>query len=470
MGRLAITLQYLVTGDSMQTISFNYRVGHCTLCGIIGISCDALWEAFSPEYLQSPTIKLEWKMLVKDSTKPGTFPMCWVTLHAQCEISLNGADIMKDVTDVYLFFVDVSTSGQMINLISIFQVSLPAPESTDSTSSVVNADANIDIDLGVDIVVICEEDMIIVSNVNYLLEERLKMQKSIAELRKTKVRLHNTKLGITTVWDMNKFELRLEQMRELYEGDCETDSDDLFYDPEDNWEKDLTFSPTPPSRIRSVSQRTVSTPKLQELPPTVPKSLQELLTSQVSSSPLSSSRRCVSSEIVSTPVSEVSQSSMSSRLDNLDETFLKDLLKDIPAVPTICRTIMSAALSHLDGDVTITRQRTFADRVLEQCQSLKVAATTVLQSFDSHLCTGRVPFCETSEVRGHCIQSSVALELMVDQAVQWTTEQGERDTESKLTRELKTRLKDTTRRVGVNMARLMQHSGHTYLNTDNNLK
>ena len=28
----------------------------------------------------------------------------------------------------------------------------PAPESTDSTSSVVNADANIDIDLGVDIV------------------------------------------------------------------------------------------------------------------------------------------------------------------------------------------------------------------------------------------------------------------------------------------------------------------------------
>lgn len=67
---------------------------------------------------------------------------------------------------------------------------------------------------------------------------------------------------------------------------------------------------------------------------------------------------------------------MSSRLDNLDETFLKgvvnlvympkinfvsllytlscfsliDLLKDIPAVPTICRTIMSAALSHLDGD------------------------------------------------------------------------------------------------------------------------
>ena len=29
--RLAITLRYLVTGDSMQTISFSYRVGHSTV-------------------------------------------------------------------------------------------------------------------------------------------------------------------------------------------------------------------------------------------------------------------------------------------------------------------------------------------------------------------------------------------------------------------------------------------------------
>ena len=33
--RLAITLRYLVNADAMQTISFNYRVGHSTVCGII---------------------------------------------------------------------------------------------------------------------------------------------------------------------------------------------------------------------------------------------------------------------------------------------------------------------------------------------------------------------------------------------------------------------------------------------------
>ena len=49
--RLAITLCYLVTGDSMQTISFNYRVGHSTVCGIIDSTCDAIWNALSPEYL-----------------------------------------------------------------------------------------------------------------------------------------------------------------------------------------------------------------------------------------------------------------------------------------------------------------------------------------------------------------------------------------------------------------------------------
>ena len=37
--RLAITLRYLVTSDSMQTISFSYRVGHSTICGIIAMLC-----------------------------------------------------------------------------------------------------------------------------------------------------------------------------------------------------------------------------------------------------------------------------------------------------------------------------------------------------------------------------------------------------------------------------------------------
>ena len=47
--RLAITLRYLVTGDSMQTISFSYRVGHSTVNGIINSTCESLWNVLLPQ-------------------------------------------------------------------------------------------------------------------------------------------------------------------------------------------------------------------------------------------------------------------------------------------------------------------------------------------------------------------------------------------------------------------------------------
>ena len=43
--RLAVTLRYLVTGDSMQTVSFSYRLGHSTVCNIIEETCQAIWAA-----------------------------------------------------------------------------------------------------------------------------------------------------------------------------------------------------------------------------------------------------------------------------------------------------------------------------------------------------------------------------------------------------------------------------------------
>ena len=49
--RLAITLRYLVTGDSMQTISFSYRVGYSTVSGIIDSMCNALWNVLLPQYV-----------------------------------------------------------------------------------------------------------------------------------------------------------------------------------------------------------------------------------------------------------------------------------------------------------------------------------------------------------------------------------------------------------------------------------
>ncbi|XP_054432470.1 kinesin-like protein KIF14 [Pteronotus mesoamericanus] len=58
-----------------------------------------------------------------------------------------------------------------------------------------------------------------------------------------RVRVHNLRLGVSTVWSLDKFESKLAAMKELYESDCGSRSESLFCDPEDEWEADLTGDP-----------------------------------------------------------------------------------------------------------------------------------------------------------------------------------------------------------------------------------
>lgn len=69
-----------------------------------------------------------------------------------------------------------------------------------------------------------------------------------------RVRVSNNSLNLLTYWDMNKFEARLEQMRELYQtrgsanslddlGTSPSSTEDPFNDPSDGWG---------PSPLRSV--------------------------------------------------------------------------------------------------------------------------------------------------------------------------------------------------------------------------
>ena len=94
--RLAITLIcYLVTGDSMQTISFSYHVGHSTMSGIIyhnpcddlwdsstmsGIinhnPCDALWDSLQPHYMPKPSSEAAWKRVSEGFEHVWNFPHC----------------------------------------------------------------------------------------------------------------------------------------------------------------------------------------------------------------------------------------------------------------------------------------------------------------------------------------------------------------------------------------------------------
>ncbi|XP_039242228.1 kinesin-like protein KIF14 [Pipra filicauda] len=54
------------------------------------------------------------------------------------------------------------------------------------------------------------------------------------------VHVRNIKLGIATFWSLEKFECKLAAMKELYESNDRNKAADVFYDPADEWEPDLS--------------------------------------------------------------------------------------------------------------------------------------------------------------------------------------------------------------------------------------
>ena len=64
--QLSVTLRYLATGDSHQTIAFTYRFGHSTVNKIVSETCLAIWSPLSPIYVQCPSMEKEWEDVAKE--------------------------------------------------------------------------------------------------------------------------------------------------------------------------------------------------------------------------------------------------------------------------------------------------------------------------------------------------------------------------------------------------------------------
>uniref|UniRef100_A0A1X7TCR5 DDE Tnp4 domain-containing protein n=2 Tax=Amphimedon queenslandica TaxID=400682 RepID=A0A1X7TCR5_AMPQE len=74
--RLALTIRYLSTENSQASLSFNFRLGHSSVCNIIKESCCAIWQALQPEYDKSPDSPQDWMKNSDDLEKIWNFSNC----------------------------------------------------------------------------------------------------------------------------------------------------------------------------------------------------------------------------------------------------------------------------------------------------------------------------------------------------------------------------------------------------------
>ncbi|NWU08850.1 KIF14 protein, partial [Cephalopterus ornatus] len=69
---------------------------------------------------------------------------------------------------------------------------------------------------------------------------RDKIDDNTGAVSSVQVQVRNIKLGIATFWSLEKFECKLAAMKELYESNDRNKAADVFYDPVDEWEPDLS--------------------------------------------------------------------------------------------------------------------------------------------------------------------------------------------------------------------------------------
>ncbi|KAL8567149.1 hypothetical protein ACOMHN_033051 [Nucella lapillus] len=74
--RLAVTLRFLATGDSYQSLCFMYRIGRTTLGKIIPETCTAIVTALKDKYMKVPSTAEEWDIIAAAFEDKWNFPNC----------------------------------------------------------------------------------------------------------------------------------------------------------------------------------------------------------------------------------------------------------------------------------------------------------------------------------------------------------------------------------------------------------
>ena len=64
--KLVLTLRFLASGDSQQSLYLLFRISRAATCTILSETCEKLWEVLSSSYVRAPSTVLEWKKISKN--------------------------------------------------------------------------------------------------------------------------------------------------------------------------------------------------------------------------------------------------------------------------------------------------------------------------------------------------------------------------------------------------------------------
>ncbi|XP_028407643.1 kinesin-like protein KIF14 [Dendronephthya gigantea] len=284
-----------------------------------------------------------------------------------------------------------------------------------------------------------------------------------------KIRLNNTKLGITTVWSLQKFEAKLMQMREIYqqnESDSISGDEDPFSDPSDQWEKDFRLD-SPSETIRMSRRETL------DLVSNLKNSLASPLSSKGSPSVLygvsprarvlvnnAVNRQHVKAENIfakykrdETRSSEVKKTFPSPSPSPPLSDHFQNSLQNVTSVPAICRDMVSSLMSRMEG-LSTSSEVPFHERIVYSVNQVLLSASSLRRAFkNDNGARHAVPLRETEIVRRHTIQIMTSLERLLEQTQSWRTVLDASGVEK--VREMTSRLLDSVRRVAAHLAKLL---------------
>lgn len=74
--RLSLTLRFLATGESYESLAYLYRIPKQTLSYIIPETCDAIYKVLKDTYMKVPATTDEWENIAKEFEDRWNFPNC----------------------------------------------------------------------------------------------------------------------------------------------------------------------------------------------------------------------------------------------------------------------------------------------------------------------------------------------------------------------------------------------------------